>query len=173
VQVLFDGIPAPILYASASQINAVVPYEVSGTASNIAVEFGNTAIPGGTYNVIPATPGIFSILNQDNSLNSPSNPAARGSTIQIYATGMGATSPPSVTGEISAGDRNQPILPVSAAIGGVSAAVTYAGPAPGAVAGLFQVNVTVPQNLSAGAALPVVLTVGDATTQPNVNLFVK
>jgi uncharacterized protein (TIGR03437 family) len=172
-QVLFDGIPAPILYASASQINAVVPYEISGPAPNLVVQYGATTFPAGAYALVPSTPGIFSILNQDNSLNNAANPAAGGSAIQIYATGVGATSPSSITGEVTASETKSSVLPISLAIGGMSAPVTYAASAPGAVAGLFQVNALVPQGLAARTALPVILKVGASVSQPNVNLFVK
>ncbi len=173
VQVLFDGIAAPILYASASQINAVVPYEVSGSLSNVSIQFGATAIPAGAYSVVPTTPGIFSVLNQDNSPNSAANPAARGSVVQIYTTGEGATSPPGITGELIAADTKQPIAPIAVTVGGVNATVTYSGSAPDAVTGLFQVDAIVPANLPPGTVLPLLLTAGKATSQPNVSLFVK
>ena len=46
--------------------------------------------------------GPGAILNQDNSLNGPSHPAAKGSIVQVFLTGEGQTSPQGVTGAITA-----------------------------------------------------------------------
>ena len=70
--------------------------------------------------------------------------------------------------------RAQPVrLPVSVRIGGAAATVTYAGAAPGLVAGAVQVNVRVPQQVSVGSAVPVVLRVGEAESQAQVTVAVK
>jgi uncharacterized protein (TIGR03437 family) len=183
-QVLFDGIAAPLLYASATQVNAIVPYEVNGAAAtNIAVQYNGTSIPAGGYPVAGSAPGIFTlassgqgaaaVLNQDNSVNSASNPAARGSSIQIYATGEGVTSPPGITGEVTRTDKKKPVLPVDVTIGGVDALITYAASAPDAVSGLFQVNVVVPQSVSPGSSVPIVVMLGKVPSQMNVTIAVK
>ena len=108
----------------------------------------------------PAAPGIFAIVNQDGSVNSPSNPAARGTEIQIFATGGGQTSPPSSTGMITPSAASL-TLPVTATIGGASAQVLYAGSAPGEIAGLIQINVVVPQTAASG---DVQVTIGGVTS---------
>jgi uncharacterized protein (TIGR03437 family) len=184
VQALFDGVPAPLLYVSASQVNAVVPYEVAPNAvANLQLQFNGTAIPAGGVPVAPATPAVFSIdstgqgaaavLNQDNTVNSPANPAARGSIVQIYATGAGVTSPAGITGAITGAATMQPLLPVSLTIGGITAAIAYASSAPDAVSGLFQVNAVVPQSVAPGPAAPLVLTVGTASSPGSVTIAVK
>jgi hypothetical protein len=69
-RVLFDGIPAPLLYVSPAQINAIVPYEVAGKSSVVIVVEGPEATPGGltaTYGRSPeqavpvaaASPALF------------------------------------------------------------------------------------------------------------------
>jgi uncharacterized protein (TIGR03437 family) len=184
VQALFDGIPAPLLYASATQVNAIVPYEVARNAvTNLQLQFNGTAIPAGGIAVVPAAPAVFAldstgqgaaaVLNPDNSINSPANPAARGSVVQIYATGEGATSPDGITGEITGTDTKRPVLPVSVTIGGVTATILYAASAPDAVSGLFQVNAVVPQSVAPGPAVPLVLTVGTASGPSSVTIAVK
>jgi uncharacterized protein (TIGR03437 family) len=65
------------------------------------------------------------------------------------------------------------VLPVSARVGGVDAQVTYAGGAPGLVAGALQVNVHIPEGVASGAGVPLVLTVGVAASQPGISLAVR
>ena len=117
VQVLFNGTAAPLLYVSASQVNAIVPYQVAGArVASVQLTTNGSAAPEWDVPVAPSAPGIFTIvsslqaamLNQDNSVNSPSNPAARDSVIQIFATGEGLTSPPGITGEVTGADLKQP-----------------------------------------------------------------
>lgn len=141
VQVLFEGTPAPLLYASATQINAIVPYEVAGKSeATVQVQFGGQTIPVGAIPVVPAAPGVFAVVNQDSTLNSAAHPATQGSVLQVFATGEGVVTPAGITGEITGSDVKQPVLPVSVTIAGSDAPVLYAESAPEAVAGLLQVN---------------------------------
>jgi uncharacterized protein (TIGR03437 family) len=183
-QVLFDGNPAPMVYGSAYQSNVIVPYEVANqTTTTIALQFGGVTSGGWALPVVPAAPGIFTIgatglgqgavLNQDNSVNGASNPAARGSVIQIFATGEGQTSPPGVTGSVIVTGLKRPILPVTVSIGNQNAVVQYAGSAGDSVAGLLQVNAVVPQGVTPGAALPIVVSVGGIPSQGGVTVAVQ
>ena len=87
VQVLFDGVPAALLYASPTQINAIVPAATAGRlASSISVITPTGKITGPTLPVVPTLPQVFSYttgfamaVNENGSLNSSSNPAAAGS----------------------------------------------------------------------------------------------
>jgi uncharacterized protein (TIGR03437 family) len=99
-RILFNGVPAQLLYVSATQSTAVVPAEVFGQASvDVQVEYQGVRSDAVTAPVLSARPGLFSadgtgqgqglIRNQDGSLNSPSNPAARGSVITLYLNGAG------------------------------------------------------------------------------------
>jgi uncharacterized protein (TIGR03437 family) len=184
VQVLFDGIPAPVIYASATQINAIVPYEVAGqSVTNIVVNFNGVSIPAGGVPVTDTVPAIFTldatgqggaaVVNQDRSINRVANPAPRGSIVQIYATGQGITSPPGVTGEITGTATKKPALPVSVQIGALDAQVIYAGSAPEEISGLLQVNAAVPLNAAVGSSVPVILKIGNAQNQGNVSIAVK
>lgn len=105
-------------------------------------------------------------------MNSPSNPAARGSIITIYATGAGETDPPGIDGMVAGSVLPKPILPVSVTIAGQAAQATYAGAAPGLVAGVMQVNARIPNGVSSGA-VAVLLQVGDQTSQTGVTLNVR
>jgi uncharacterized protein (TIGR03437 family) len=182
-EVLVNGTPAPMIYTSTGQVNAIVPYEVasSGTASvqviAQGIQSGAWAVP-----VIPALPSIFTygavgvgqgaIVNQDGSVNYETNPAARGTAIEIYSTGGGQTSPLSSTGSVARVAASL-TLPVTVTIGGVNAQVLYAGNAPGEVEGVVQINALVPQNVNQGAALPVVVTIGGVASQPGVTIAVQ
>jgi uncharacterized protein (TIGR03437 family) len=181
-RVLFDGIPAPLLYASATQVNAIVPYEVATTGSTmVEVEYNGARVPAGGFVLAPTAPAIFTVdstgqgqakaRNADNSVNSPQNPAARGSVIQVYGTGEGVTSPRGVTGDASAGRK--PVLPVTIKTGGADATVQDAVSAPGMMPGVLQVSALVPQNIVPGASVPIFLTIGDAHSQDGVTIAVK
>jgi uncharacterized protein (TIGR03437 family) len=181
--VLINGQAAPILYASSGQVNAIVPYEAgaTGTATIQVVWNGIASQPWGVP-LAPSTPGIFTAgslgigqaaaLNQDNSVNSASSPAARGSVVQFFGTGEGFTSPANVTGGVTGGG-NSTTLPVTVTIGGVNAMVTYQGSAPGEVSGVLQVNAVVPAGVTPGAAVPVVISVGGRPSQAAVTLAVR
>jgi uncharacterized protein (TIGR03437 family) len=183
-QVLFDGIPAPLLYVSSTQINAVVPYEIEGrfsTQLQVAVQ-GTLSAPV-SLRVVDTAPGIFTvnatgsgqgaILNQNFSLNGPANPAARASVVMIYATGEGQTNPLGVDGLITGNLLRHPRQAVSVTIGGQPADVVYAGSAPGFVSGALQVNARIPNGVAPGSAVPVVLTIGNASSQAGVTIAVQ
>ena len=131
-RVYFNGIAAPILYASSNQVSAVVPYEMAQYSNvNLVVEYSGNASAPFPVKVSAAIPGIFTgdssglgqgaILNaRDSTRNSPNNPAARGDYVSIYATGEGSTMPPVVNGRVSGAPLPTPALPCSATIGGQS-----------------------------------------------------
>ena len=146
--VTFDGIPAPVLYASANQINAVVPYGIVSTSTQMTVQFNGQSYGPVAMPVAAAVPGIFTldssghgqaaVINQDGTLNSISNPAVRGSIITFFACGAGLMTPAVADGTISPLmlPLPTPVLPVSVAIRGVTSTVQYAGAAPGYVSGI-------------------------------------
>ncbi len=183
-QVLFDGRPAPMIYGSGSQANVIVPYEVANqAATTMSLQFGGVTSAAWTVPVSASAPGIFTlassglgpaaVLNQDNSVNGASNPAARGSIIEIYATGEGQTSPPGVTGSVTGSDLKTPVQIVKVTIGGQDAFVQYAGSAGAAVAGLLQVNAVVPQSVAPGAAVPITVSVGGVASQSGATIAVQ
>ncbi len=192
VQVLINGTPCPLLYLSATQINAIAPYELATLMPKALVQVQviyNQVAGNVLYLQVAATnPGIFSfddgagqgaILNQDHSVNGPTNAAARGSQIQIFATGEGQTVPPGVDGAIA----NEPVasIPTPAAtlslmIGGVpvpAASIAYAGTLPQGVAGALQINATIPTTVMPGPAVPVVLTIGSASSPSTLTMAVQ
>jgi uncharacterized protein (TIGR03437 family) len=185
VEVLFDGILSPLVYVSATQINAVVPYEVYGrTTTRLQVRYRNQQSRDLELRVQDTNPGLFTsntsgsgqaaALNQNSTANGPANPEQRGNIIVLYATGMGQTSPGGATGRIMSGaDLRRPLAPVTVRIGGQTAEVQYAGSAPGLVAGAVQINARIPQNSIIGQNVPVQVQIGSATSQGNVTIAVQ
>ncbi len=183
-RVLFDGVPAPLLYVSDGQVNAVVPFSVAGRSSTtLEIERDGTRFSLLTLEVDDAAPGIFaangqgsgqgSILNQDYSINGPGSPARQGSVVMIFATGAGRMSPAMVDGAIpSVLSLPLPLLPVKVTIGGREAEVLYAGAAPGSVSGAIQINARVPRNL-ASSKPEVVVTIGNRKSPDTVTLTLK
>ncbi len=186
VTVSFNGVAAPLLYVSSSQINAIVPYEMAGqVAANVVVTYTNSSSTVFQAKITDTAPAIFSlsqggngqgaILNQNFSVNGSSNPAQRGTVVQIFGTGEGQLVPGVPTGSLTPGSPPfpMPIAKVSATIGGVPAQIQYAGEAPGLVSGLIQVNAVVPSNIGTGPQT-VVLTIGNNTNnQQIITVFVQ
>jgi uncharacterized protein (TIGR03437 family) len=184
MSVLFDGIAAPLLYASPNQINAIVPYSVAGkAATQVTVTAQGETIAGVTAPTAATAPAIFTlettgtgpgaILNQDLSVNSKSNPASKGSVIAIFAMGAGQMNPSTVDGQVTGTVLPSPLLPVTVQIGGLQATVTYAGAAPGLIAGVLQVNALVPSDLRSGQAVPVEFTIGGVSSQAGVSVAIQ
>ena len=163
-QVQFDGLPASSFYASATQLNVLVPAGVKAGSTHLTISVQGAPAADLQVPVAAAAPALFSAgqgtgqaaaLNEDGSANADGNPAARGSVISLFGTGW------------SAAEAN-----VSATVGGYNAAVLYAGPAPG-FPGLRQVNLSIPAGFLPPGDQPVVLTVGGATTQSSVTLAIR
>lgn len=181
--ITFDGTPAPLLYASAGQINAVAPFEIAGKSTTVMrVSTPRGAAFAVTLPVSTAAPAIFAtsaagqgaILNADLLVNSAANPAARGSWIAIYATGAGLLSPAVADGSIvSASNLPLAVAPIAVTIGGQIATVGYQGGAPGLVAGVVQINAQVPAGVTPGAAVPVTIGAGGAAGLNTVTMAVN
>lgn len=181
-RVLFNGVPTPILYADAHQINTVVPWGIAPLQTvTLTIEYaGVDSFPLSVYDNT-STPGVFqinasqpasqgAILNEDGSVNSSSNPAAPGSTISIFCTGMGLVSPLPQDGAVIADTTHQLTTPVPVlfpgpdnpcafdGMGGTPSCtegqITYEGAAPTLVAGVIQVNVRLPDSFPAYLTLP-------------------
>jgi uncharacterized protein (TIGR03437 family) len=183
-KVSFDGFAASVFYVGTNQINGVAPFELAGrTNTQMQVGANNQVISALVMPVAPQSPAIFTvdgsgsgqgaILNQDSTLNSPSNPALRGTVVALFGTGSGQTNPPGVDGQTGGAFSSIPVLPVSVQIGGVDAEVLYAGTSPGLIGGLLQVNCRVPATVQPGYSVPVVLTVGTVSSLQTATLAVQ
>jgi len=187
VHVLFDGVPAPITYARADQVNAVVPYGVAGhAATQLQVEYlGQVSAPI-NLPVTAMSPGLFTsdasgsgqgaILNLTGApINSAANPAARGDWVAIFGTGIGVTSPASTDGMLASAPYGQ--LPanvnVTVTMGGIACQTNYTGAAPGLISGALQINAQVPAGVTPGPNVPLTVTIGGVSAQTGVTLAVK
>jgi uncharacterized protein (TIGR03437 family) len=159
-------VEAPLNYVSATQINFLIPNQVAAGLRPVAVTAPSGTVSG-TVRIIKYVPGVFTkdtsqpprgaINNQDGSENAENRPAIRGQVITIYATGAGAFNQQFDIGTAAPG--NPPILTQSTPqvyIGGVEAPVAFTGLTP-TLAGLWQINATVPNLSFLRGRLPVVV----------------
>ena len=160
VQVMINGIYAPIYYVTPTQLSAIVPYGISGTVATVKV-FNNNVQSNVVTSLISTTaPGVLTQLqnglgygdavHQDGTLVNAKSPAQIGETVSVFVTGLGAVSPTILDG--AAGPTtplSNATATIAAYIGGVQATITYAGLAP-QLAGLYQINLTVPAGVTAG-----------------------
>jgi uncharacterized protein (TIGR03437 family) len=173
VQILIDGVPAPLYYVSPTQCAAIIPYDSSefsfasiqvnnnGTLSNKVTEFlDDVSSPTAS-----TSPGVFTnpadgvgyaaALHADYSLITNANPAQPGEAISVYLTGLGQVFPTITDGAPGGSSTlNYTVQTITAAVDDTvnavaTATVSYAGLAPG-YAGLYQINLTVPTGINAG-----------------------
>jgi len=179
-QVLFNGAPAPLIYTQAGQVSAIVPWELAGSATaavTVQYQEANSSVTvavAGTSTALFTLGGGFgpgAILNQDYTVNSPSNPAAGGSVILLYGTGGGALQGSATDGALAPGAALLQAN-VSVLVGGQPAQVLYAGAAPGLVNGLVQINVQLPAGVT-GDTVPVLATVGQYISQSGVTAAIQ
>lgn len=182
-QVFFGNRPSPILYTSANQVNAIVPFELAGQSSAVLqISYQGATSQGSTLQVASAAPGIFTFAGNgsgqataattDGSLNGPSNPVAPGSYVTVYFTGGGQTNPSSTTGSVTGSTLEWLTQNVSVTVGGQPASLSFDGAAPGFVAGVGQFNIELANNTPAGAAEPIVLVVGGISSPSTATLSV-
>jgi len=189
--VSFNGVKAPILYTSPTQIDAIVPYAMANTTlANVSVNYQGQGVGSTNMPVVSVNPGIFTAngtgigqalaLNQDYTVNSMSNPAKQGSVISLYVTGEGPTNPPGVDGKptpLPPAPPYIPMQPMSVYLSGQFVQILWAAEEPGVVAGVMQMNVRIPTNLiqTAGTgpvAIPVIVVIGSSFTNSNVTIAV-
>ena len=177
VQVLVNGQAIPLYLVSPTQISAVLPYSVpaddyaaftvvnNGRTSNTVTQYTSDTAPG--VFTIPSTGlGVPAALHPDFSIVSRTSPARVGETIALFVTGLGTVSP-SVPAGASA--PSSPLSRITAdfinvQVDGIDANVSYAGLAPG-LAGLYQINFTIPAGVQRGDAELFIDVPGSITTQ--------
>jgi uncharacterized protein (TIGR03437 family) len=159
-QVLVNSAPVPLHYAGPTQINAVMSESASGLVT-VTVTNGSGRH---TVNVLvdTAVPAIFTqngsgsgaasaLSATNNLLVTETNPLRAGDYLQLYLTGLGATTPRD--------GLDWANLQPTVTVGGQPCAVSYAGRAPG-YRGLDQINCQIPPGLGRNPAAAVVVTSG-------------
>jgi uncharacterized protein (TIGR03437 family) len=182
--VLVNGLPAPVVYSDANQINLVMPFAIAASRAasiQVTTPAGTGTVAG--LQVTAARPQIFPLLvNQDGTINTPANPAPRGSVVTFWGTGGGVMDSGMVDGAVSRPQLGKPAARVAVALGRLSPSdqgeVTYAGAAPGMIAGVLQVNFRVPEAHSGYGSChyscQVVLWVGTTSSpRPDLRLSVQ
>ena len=152
IQVLFDGVPAPLMQLQAQQILAMAPFALNGlTTTQVTVVNGGEQSNSVTVGVLSKSPVIVAVLNQDLTTNSAQNPALLGSVVTLYVTGLGQTNPAGVDGQVNAAPLPVPVSPVQVArlydpVGDSQSnlAIAFQASAYGLVAGITQINVQLP-----------------------------
>jgi uncharacterized protein (TIGR03437 family) len=181
VQLFLGGQPMPLLYAGTGQVNALVPEGLApnatyplivlrGTVQSVPVPITVTELQPGAYTVNTSGSGAGIVTNAlTGQLITNSNPAHAGDYLVIYATGLGALT--GGNGEVEPSDGAaapgttiyHTNAQVSVNIGGVTIPAAFAGLTP-TFAGLYQVNVQVPQGVTTGSTVPVTLSATDAAS---------
>jgi uncharacterized protein (TIGR03437 family) len=153
IQVLVNGSAIPLLYVSASQVNAEIPAPLSADDAVIQLVGNNATVPDFHVSVDPSIFGIFlnsdgsvAAINQDGTLNSSSNPAKAGTIVSIWATGFGNAAGP-VDGAVAEVANNWCRYCYVSVVSNEPEPVEYAGSAPGLIDGLMQINFMIPPQL--------------------------
>ncbi len=165
VSATVNGVSAPFYFVSPGQINLQVPYETSAGAAVLAIN-NNGQVASFPFMVSPAAPGIFTAA--DGTL-APNASGKVGDTLLAFLTGDGDQTPTLATGATPAAGTAvsrlpKSRLPVSMTIGGVLAPVVFNG-VPTGLAGVTQLNFTVPAGVASGVQ-DVVVTVGGIASPP-------
>jgi uncharacterized protein (TIGR03437 family) len=183
VKVTVDNIDAPVYYVSSTQVNFLIPYAVTPGLRAVKITSASGTV-NGTVRVISTTPGIFvldrsvtpptgAIINQDGfTVNTSANPAKRGDIVSIYGTGPGdLTSVPDDGAAPGYNPLRRTVRDPQVFINGVEAKVVYSGLNSDA-AGLWQINVTIPNLAFVTGRVPVQVFM-DGVDSNEVSLFVQ
>lgn len=177
-----NGAPVPLLFVSGGQINAQLPFNVTGGAT-LTIHSPGGISDNYLFTVQPTAPSVFlsgsagpmtglaTVVRADNNqLITPTNPVHPKDTLVIYLTGLGATVP-----AVGAG-LPAPSSPLASAattpavtLGGQSLNVSYAGLVPGEV-GVYQINATVPMGVPLGMSIPLTINQGGPATSVNLRV---
>jgi uncharacterized protein (TIGR03437 family) len=191
--VTIDGKNAAMVYVSHDMITVQVPYDATvGLQRNVVVNNNGTTAQG-KVDIIAAAPSLFtldgsgigqaaaltfSMKTSQLTLNGAANPLHAGDIAVLYITGEGDY-------DLSVSPRNGYVVPVNlnplpqlnplpvVTIGGAAATVQYAGPLPGGMLGVLQINAVVPAGVTISSAVPVTVDIGGTVSQVGVTLVVK
>ena len=176
------NLAAPMFYASSGQANVQIPWEAAQGTVGVRASLNGAVGSAQGMQVTPYAPGIFTangsgsgqgvIADSAYKMVDAGNPAAAGTVIQIYCTGLGLVSNQPATGAAASTTAVSPTVTTpTVTIGSVAAEVLFSGLVPGTV-GEYQINAKVPAGVAAGPAVPVIVTIGGAASN-TVTMAVK
>lgn len=184
-EVYINGVAAPVLYASDTQVNVLVPFEVQGTGQVILqVGYQGILSPGVKITMAAAAPGIFTMngsgsgqavaLNLDGTVCDAAHPASPGSYIMVYFTGGGLTRPGGSTGAVADTTTLKYLEQKAlATVADVPATVSFSGASPALLEGINQLNIRLDEKTPAGPAQPLILTIGNFSSPAAATIAVK
>jgi uncharacterized protein (TIGR03437 family) len=150
IQVLFDGVPAPLVGIEPTSITCMTPFSVSGkTTTVVQVAQKGVANSGVIVGVkeVAYRPDVLVVVNLNGTFNTQSTPAHAGQSVIVYATGFGGTSPSVPDGTLYTSPLPAPAYPIQMA----HTYVSYGGPAPRLVAGIWQINISLAPGILSGS----------------------
>jgi uncharacterized protein (TIGR03437 family) len=118
----------------------------------------------------PSGIGQAAAVNLDGTINSITNPAIAGSIVSLYVTGAGATT--DGDGAVATSARSGTAVQVVAGNPYQNAAVLYAGPSPGTISAVTQINLQLPAGIT-GDQVPIYFLAGGLSSQSGVTIAVK
>jgi len=166
----------PLRFVAPGQINAQMPFEISGSAQLVVTSVGGTSAPY-PVNVQPVAPAIFRtpppgadflvpliIRKANNLLVTLSNPVRKGDQLSIYLTGLGTTQPAIGTGAPGpAGPTAEPLVTPGVFLDEVELGLIKAELEPGQV-GVYRIDVQVPHGVRQGLQIPLTVRQGSSQT---------
>jgi len=181
VTVYLNGYACALTYLSPTQVNFIVPYDVTATSALVDLVRDGLAGPEVRVPIATGAPGLF-VWNAnfvvaehpDGSLISPDSPAHPGDYVVLFGTGLGRTSPDLTSGAVPV--AAMPIRYLSQLqilLDGVAcdpASIYYAGLTPGYF-GLYQINLKLPLSVNANPQIQV--TMGAQVSPLSVHLYVQ
>ncbi|MEK7404692.1 MAG: IPT/TIG domain-containing protein [Acidobacteriota bacterium] len=189
--VTFNNIPAPLIFVSAGQINAQIPWNVTTGTANAVVTRATGASAPAPVEVSTFSPGVFALASgsqllavavdsDEGALAQPegaipgvrSEPTRPGRILILYANGLGPVDPPAETGRASLDRLRTTTTTPVVLIGGLPAEVLFSGLAPQFV-GVNQLNIRVPAGVRSGSAVPLQIQAGGITTTDRVTIAVR
>jgi len=180
--VIVNGRPIPLLMVSSSLINAQLD-DSTGGAATMSIRTPQNVSPNFSFNVLPNAPAVFlngqagdstnlpAIYRADNGLLvTASNAVRRNDSLNIYAAGLGLTSPVVPAGTVSPSNPlATAVVNPTVTLNGVGLPVTFAGLAAGQI-GVYQISVTVPSSVPLGLSVPLTITQGGQSQTVNVRV---
>jgi len=152
--VTIGGLNAPVLFVSNTRINVQFPFNLPVGSAPLQVEIQGKSSATANVTISAYAPAAFTtdgsgtsrgIFTNARGLVTPIAAAAPGETVTAYMVGLGATNPEVPAGTVTpASPSPASVTAPKVAIGGVSAAVQFAGLYPG-MTGVYQVDFVIPQ----------------------------
>jgi uncharacterized protein (TIGR03437 family) len=151
--VTINGNLAPLVFVSATQINAQTPYETKEGTATLLIQAGSVTSAPVKFQVVDTAPAVVTTAGSrhamaqndpDAALNTPDNPAQPGQSVTVFLTGQGVLDNPVPNGAVPPDSPiSAPLAAIQAQIGGKDASISFAGLAAGFV-GLLRLDIIIP-----------------------------